>query len=62
MGTVHKFKRPPKNIGQFGGYKPAIKVDPRQRRRSMLAGKQSLLVGAGWAVIIGSAIALAAFG
>lgn len=22
MGTVHKFKRPPKNEGQFRGYRP----------------------------------------
>ena len=22
MGTVHKFKRPPKNEGQFKGYRP----------------------------------------
>lgn len=29
MGTVHKFKRPPKNRGQFQGYNPKPPRDPR---------------------------------
>ena len=29
MGTVHKFKRPPKNRGQFKGWKPEPPRDPR---------------------------------
>ncbi|MCW1431517.1 hypothetical protein [Novosphingobium sp. JCM 18896] len=33
MGTVHKFKRPPKNRGQFQGYNPKPPHDPRDPRK-----------------------------
>jgi hypothetical protein len=32
MGTVHKFKRPPKNQQQFRGYKPKRPKPPRGPR------------------------------
>jgi len=33
MGSVHKFRRPPKNEGQFRGYRPDPPDGPRGRKR-----------------------------
>lgn len=32
MGTVHKFKRPPKNQQQFRGYRPQLPQRPDDRK------------------------------
>jgi hypothetical protein len=52
MGTVHKFKRPPKNERQFRGYRPKPPKPPRGPRwwqRSWVM----------WALLIAVAILLA---
>lgn len=68
MGTVHKFKRPPKNQQQFRGYRPQPSQGPggnkpprwslRGWQRSVLAWSALVLVAVGiWAVrfLIGNA-------
>lgn len=58
MGTVHKFKRPPKNQQQFKGYRPQVskagKLPRRQLRdwqRSALAWSALVLLAVGiWAI------------
>jgi hypothetical protein len=58
MGTVHKFKRPPKNQGQFRGYRPqpanGSGKPARQLRdwqRSAIAWSALVLLATGiWAV------------
>jgi hypothetical protein len=52
MGTVHKFKRPPRNVQQFKGYRPKPPKPPRGPRwwqRSWVM----------WALLIGLAVILA---
>ena len=51
MGTVHKFKRPPKNEQQFKGYRPGS-VTPRQKPglwRRLRPWQQTVL---GWLLLI----------
>lgn len=54
MGTVHKFKRPPKNQQQFKGYRPPVAKTGKPARRKMRDWQRSLLA---W-----SALILLAFG
>lgn len=54
MGTVHKFKRPPKNQGQFKGYRPGAPGGGKPPGRGSLWSRmrpwqRSL---AAWAVLI----------
>jgi hypothetical protein len=48
MGTVHKFKRPPKNRQQFRGYKPR---PPRPARRTRWWERSWIL----WALLLSAA-------
>jgi len=60
MGTVHKFKRPPKNQEQFRGYRPklaqsTVGAKPRRRlsgwQRSVIAWLGLILLAAGiWGI------------
>lgn len=57
MGTVHKFKRPPKNERQFRGYRPNLQRGKRDRKsaRWQLRDWQK-------SVLAWSALVLLAFG
>lgn len=68
MGTVHKFKRPPKNQQQFRGYRPRpmrggsegkrLRLQLRGWQRSVIAWLALILLAVGiWAggVLIGNA-------
>ena len=65
MGTVHKFKRKPKNQHQFKGYRPSWtgaqgQGKPRKGRdlwQKLRPWQQTLAV---WALLIGMATAIAA--
>lgn len=56
MGTVHKFKRPPKNQQQFRGHRPDLSKNPGGRKlrdwqRSVIAWLALVLFAAGlWAI------------
>lgn len=52
MGTVHKFKRPPKNQQQFRGYRPGQPQNAGSRkppRRPLRPWQRSLIA---WSVLI----------
>ncbi|GGC14022.1 hypothetical protein GCM10011494_36040 [Novosphingobium endophyticum] len=52
MGTVHKFKRPPKNQQQFRGYRPQQPLRPDDRkspRREVPAWLRSVIA---WSALI----------
>jgi hypothetical protein len=51
MGTVHKFKRPPKNEGQFRGYRPAADALGKRRKRPLRGWQRSLIAWAGLIVV-----------
>lgn len=60
MGTVHKFKRPPKNQRQFQGYRPGGPEDPRGRGPRRLRGWQKSLLA--WSGLVLVATGLWALG
>jgi len=58
MGSVHKFKRPPKNEQQFRGYRPAPSKGPgggKPPRRQMLGWQRSAIA---WAALVALAIGI----
>lgn len=61
MGSVHPFKRPPKNRGQFRGQKPRPEAlaQRRSKRRWSWGYKQAMLATLG--VSVGALIGLSAF-
>jgi hypothetical protein len=61
MGTVHKFRRPPKNQAQFRGYRPNPSQGPGGRRprwslRRLRPWQRSLIA---WIVLIALAAGIA---
>lgn len=44
MGTVHKFRRPPKNSGQFRGYRPNPQPGGPRSPRGGRPGRKTLLI------------------
>lgn len=49
MGTVHKFKRPPKNEQQFKGYRPETSKPGKPRRRKLRDWQRSVLA---WSALV----------
>jgi hypothetical protein len=49
MGTVHKFKRPPKNEQQFKGYRPEVSRAGKPLRRQLRDWQRSALA---WSVLV----------
>jgi hypothetical protein len=64
MGTVHDFRRKPKNTDQFKGPAPRVQVPSRRAARRQIRHfvSKGLLVGLGWAAIISIAAAAALLG
>ena len=62
MGSVHKFKRPPRNKQQFKGYRPNLPGGPpgRPPRRWRLRDWQKSVVA--WAALVLAATAFWAIG
>jgi hypothetical protein len=62
MGTVHKFKRPPKNEQQFRGYSPQPGGDSSRQNHSprRLTGWQQTALA--WSALILAATAIWAVG
>ena len=62
MGTVHKFKRPPKNQKQFQGYKPRPLQSPggEKPQRLKLRGWQASAVA--WLALLLVAVGIWAAG
>lgn len=56
MGTVHKFKRPPKNQGQFQGYRPGTPLPARGRKGPRLRDWHKTVLA--WAALILVAVAI----
>jgi hypothetical protein len=55
MGTVHKFKRPPKNQQQFKGYRPQVAKAGKLGRRQLRDWQRSVLA---WSVLVLVAVAI----
>ena len=49
MGTVHKFKRPPKNDKQFRGYRPGMPGSGKPARRQLRGWQRSTIA---WSLLI----------
>jgi hypothetical protein len=49
MGTVHKFKRPPKNQQQFKGYRPEVTEAGKSSRRRLSDWQKSVLA---WSLLV----------
>jgi hypothetical protein len=49
MGTVHKFKRPPKNQQQFRGYRPQPPGGGKPPRRQLRDWQRSVIA---WSVLV----------
>lgn len=62
MGTVHKFKRPPKNQKQFQGYtpRPIEGLSDKKRRRLKLRDWQASVVA--WLALLLVAVGIWAVG
>jgi len=57
MGTVHKFKRPPKNERQFQGYRPTpLETRGAKPRRWQLRGWQQTVLA--WSALVLVAVAI----
>jgi len=50
MGTVHKFKRPPKNEQQFRGYQPHLRKGAGKTAGRRLRGWQTSVIA--WSCLI----------
>jgi hypothetical protein len=59
MGTVHKFKRPPKNQQQFKGYRPQAAGVGKASRGRLRDWHKSVLA---WAALVLVAVAAWAIG
>jgi len=59
MGSVHKFKRPPKNEQQFRGYRPQPATGGKPGRRPLRAWQMSVLA---WSALLLLAMGLWAIG
>jgi hypothetical protein len=59
MGTVHKFKRPPKNEQQFKGYRPQISKAGKSARWQLRNWQQSAIA---WSALVLLAVGIWAIG
>jgi hypothetical protein len=59
MGTVHKFKRPPKNEQQFRGYRPQPAKGGRSEKPPLRDWQKSVLV---WSALVTLATGFWAWG